>query len=72
MRKVDLGFRALVNSRLQSPNISKSYSFLFVLLRKKEGKKEGCSGHISLSLSLRVGLFFPFLLGGFLFLFLGL
>jgi len=54
----------LVNSRLQSPNISKSYSFFFLFwLEKKREKKEGCSRHISLSL--RVGLFFPFLLWGF-------
>jgi hypothetical protein len=69
MRKVDLGFRALVNSRFQSPNISKSYYFfLFVLVRKKEGKKEGCSRHISLS---KGWVFFPFSFLGFYFSFLG-
>jgi hypothetical protein len=36
MRKVDLGFWALVNSRLQSPNISKSYSFFFLFWLEKK------------------------------------
>jgi hypothetical protein len=53
MRKVDLGFQALVNnSRLQSPNVSKSYSFFFLFwLEKRRGKKRDVLD-TSLSLSL--------------------
>ncbi len=41
---------ALVNSRLQCPNISKSYSFFFLFWLEKRGKKRGMLWtHLSLS-----------------------